>query len=73
MALLNMAMMDAAIVAGMQNTVYFNPRPPQMNNTIKTVTGLPNFPSYTSGHSTFSGSCCNNIGSYYSIKCNQIH
>jgi hypothetical protein len=55
MALLNMAMMDAAIVCWDAKYVYFNPRPPQMNNTIKTVTGLPNFPSYTSGHSTFSG------------------
>jgi hypothetical protein len=55
MALLNMAMMDAAVVCWDAKYFYFNPRPPQMNNTIKTVTGLPNFPSYTSGHSTFSG------------------
>jgi membrane-associated phospholipid phosphatase len=33
---------------------YFNPRPSQMDPAIKTVIGLPNFPSYTSGHSTFS-------------------
>ena len=55
MALLNMAMMDAAIVCWDAKYVYFNPRPPQMDNRIKTVTGLPNFPSYPSGHSTFSG------------------
>jgi membrane-associated phospholipid phosphatase len=26
-----------------------------MNPDCKTLTGLPNFPAYTSGHSTFSG------------------
>ena len=56
MALLNMAMMDAAIACWDTKYYYFNPRPSQMNPEIKTLTGLPNFPSYTSGHSTFSGS-----------------
>lgn len=55
MALLNMAMMDAAVVCWDAKYFYFNPRPPQMDNRIKTVTGLPNFPAYPSGHSTFSG------------------
>ena len=27
-----------------------------MDNAIKTGTGVPNFPAFTSGHSTFSGS-----------------
>src|SRR5437762_471101 len=36
------------------NFFYFNPRPSQMDPSIKTDIGLPNFPSYTSGHSTFS-------------------
>jgi membrane-associated phospholipid phosphatase len=26
-----------------------------MNSKIKTLTGIPNFPAYVSGHSTFSG------------------
>ncbi|WP_431242174.1 phosphatase PAP2 family protein [Flavobacterium sp. P21] len=34
--------------------VYFNPRPCQMDPSIKTTTGVPNFPAYVSGHSTFS-------------------
>ena len=55
MALLNMSMMDAAVVCWDAKYLYFNPRPPQLDNRIKTVTGLPNFPSYPSGHSTFSG------------------
>lgn len=55
-ALLNMAQMDAAIVCWDTKYFYFNPRPSQMNSAIKTLTGVPNFPSYTSGHSNFSGS-----------------
>ncbi len=54
MALLNMAEMDAAIVCWDAKYFYFNPRPCQMNPDIKTLTGVPNFPSYTSGHSNFS-------------------
>ena len=55
MALLNMSMMDAAIVCWNTKYFYFNPRPTQMDPSIKTITGIPNFPSYISGHSTFSG------------------
>jgi PAP2 superfamily len=55
MALLNMTLMDAAIVCWDTKYFYFNPRPTQMNPNIKTLTGIPNFPAYISGHSTFSG------------------
>jgi hypothetical protein len=55
MALLNMAIMDAGIVCWNTKYYYYNPRPTQMNPSIKTLTGIPNFPSYISGHSTFSG------------------
>ena len=53
-ALLNMAEMDAAIVCWDTKYAYFNPRPSQINDQIKTLTGVPNFPSYSSGHSNFS-------------------
>jgi PAP2 superfamily len=53
-ALLNMAMHDAAVSCWDAKFAYFNPRPSQMDPRIKTSIGLPNFPSYTSGHSTFS-------------------
>ena len=53
-ALLNMAEMDAAIVCWDTKYAYFNPRPSQINDQIKTLTGIPNFPSYSSGHSNFS-------------------
>ncbi|MFN5217132.1 MAG: phosphatase PAP2 family protein [Sphingomonadales bacterium] len=55
LALLNMAMFDAAICCWDAKYFYFNPRPSQINAKIKTMTGVPNFPAYTSGHSTFSG------------------
>lgn len=54
MALLNMSLMDAGIVCWDTKYLYFNPRPTQLNPAIKTLTGIPNFPSYISGHSTFS-------------------
>jgi len=53
-ALLNMAMHDAAVECWDAKYAYFNPRPSQLDPEIRTVIGLPNFPSYTSGHSTFS-------------------
>jgi len=54
MALLNMGQMDAAIVCWNTKFFYFSPRPTQIIPDIKTLTGVPNFPSYISGHSTFS-------------------
>jgi hypothetical protein len=57
-ALLNMALHDAAVGCWDTKYFYFNPRPTQMNGTIKTGTGIPNFPAFTSGHSTFSGAAC---------------
>ncbi|QHS58408.1 phosphatase PAP2 family protein [Chitinophaga agri] len=61
-ALLAMAEMDAAIVCWDTKYFYFNPRPSQMNPNIKSLTGVPNFPSYISGHSTFSGAASRLLG-----------
>jgi hypothetical protein len=68
MALLNMALMDAAIVCWDTKSFYFNPRPSQLNPNIKTLTGLPNFPSYISGHSTFSGAAASILGHIIPVK-----
>ena len=62
MALLNMAEFDAAIVTWDTKMFYFNPRPSQLDPRIKTLTGEPNFPSYISGHSTFSGAAATVLG-----------
>jgi hypothetical protein len=62
LALLNMAEMDAAISCWDIKYFYFNPRPSQMNPKIKTLTGVPNFPSYVSGHSMFSAAAATILG-----------
>lgn len=62
LALLNMSMMDAAIVCWAAKYKYFNPRPSQIDPRIKTTTGLPNFPAYISGHSTFSAAAAEILG-----------
>lgn len=54
LALLNMAMHDAAVGCWDAKFAYYNPRPSQLDPSIRTAVGLPNFPAYTSGHSTFS-------------------
>jgi hypothetical protein len=54
LALLNMALHDAGVACWDVKYAYFNPRAVQLDRSIKTIIGLPNFPSYTSGHSTFS-------------------
>ena len=53
-AFLNMAMHDAGVGCWEAKYFYFNPRPSQMDPSIKTQIGVPNFPAYPSGHSTFS-------------------
>jgi hypothetical protein len=53
-AMVAMALHDAAVGCWETKFFYFNPRPSLMDPDLKTVIGLPNFPSYTSGHSTFS-------------------
>lgn len=62
LALLNMAEMDAAITCWDTKYAYFNPRPSQVDPSIKTHTGLPNFPAYISGHSTFSAAAATILG-----------
>jgi PAP2 superfamily len=54
-ALLNMAIHDAAVGCWEAKYFYFNPRPTTLDASVKTAIGIPNFPAYTSGHSTFSG------------------
>jgi hypothetical protein len=61
-ALLNMAMHDAAVACWGVKYKYFNPRPSQVDPSIKTSIGLPNFPAYPSGHSTFSAAAAGVLG-----------
>jgi membrane-associated phospholipid phosphatase len=54
LALMNAAVADAGICTWDVKFLYYFPRPSQVDPSIKTATGLPNFPAYTSGHATFS-------------------
>jgi membrane-associated phospholipid phosphatase len=54
LALVNMALHDSAIECWYTKYNYFNPRPSQLDPSIKVLIPLPNFPSYVSGHSEFS-------------------
>lgn len=62
LALLNMALFDAAICCWDAKYYYFNQRPSQADPNIKTWTGVPNFPAYVSGHSSFSGAAATILG-----------
>jgi hypothetical protein len=55
LAALNMAEMDAGICCWDAKYAYWLIRPYQADPAITTPVGRPNFPAYTSGHSTFSG------------------
>ena len=62
LALINMALNDASIICWDTKFFYFNPRPSQLDPRIKTLTGIPNFPAYISGHSTYSGAASTIMG-----------
>jgi hypothetical protein len=61
LSLMNMAIQDAGVCCWDTKSYYYYPRPSQMDEEIKTI-GLPNFPTYTSGHSTFSGAAATVLG-----------
>ena len=64
-ALLNMAMHDVAVGCWDAKMRYFNPRPSQLDPSIKTMIGLPNFPAFPSGHSTFSAAAATTLGHFF--------
>ncbi|TAG08850.1 MAG: phosphatase PAP2 family protein, partial [Sphingobacteriia bacterium] len=70
MALLNMGIMDAGITCWDTKYTYYNPRPSQMDPSIKTSTGVPNFPAFISGHSTFSAAAATILGHIIPSKVN---
>jgi membrane-associated phospholipid phosphatase len=62
---LNRAEEDAAIACWATKYKYFFPRPTQVDKNIKNSLNVPNFPSYTSGHSTFSAAAALVLGHYF--------
>ncbi|XXT15193.1 phosphatase PAP2 family protein [Sorangium sp. So ce429] len=65
MAYLNMVQMDAGIACWDAKYAYWLIRPSQVDPTIALPVGLPNFPSYPSGHSTFSGAAAEILGHFF--------
>lgn len=61
-AYLNMAVADAGVACWDAKYFYHYPRPIQTIEGFKTILGTPNFPSYTSGHSSFSQAAADIVG-----------
>ena len=64
-AFLNMALMDSGIACWDAKYTYWLIRPSQADPLITTPVGLPNFPSYVSGHATFSGAAATLLGAVF--------
>lgn len=60
-AYMNMAIQDAGIASWDAKYYYHYPRPIQAIPGFRTILGTPNFPSYTSGHATFSAAAADII------------
>jgi hypothetical protein len=65
LAYMNMAVMDAGIACWDAKFVYWLLRPSQADPAIQLAVGLPNFPAYTSGHSSFSGAAATVLGHFF--------
>jgi hypothetical protein len=65
-ALVGTTLMDAGVCCWETKFYYYSPRPQQYG--VKTSVGLPNFPSYTSGHSTFSAAAAAVLGYVFPDK-----
>jgi membrane-associated phospholipid phosphatase len=61
-ALINMAMMDAGVCCWKAKYSYWTIRPSEADSMITTAVPLPNFPSYTSGHASFSAAAARVLG-----------
>ena len=71
-ALMNRAVMDAGIICWYTKYKYYIPRPSQIDPKIKTATGIPNFPSYTSGHASFSGAAAILLGHIFPDRASDL-
>lgn len=71
-AYLNMAVMDAGIACWDTKYYYHYPRPIQTIPGFKAILGTPNFPAYTSGHSTFSGAAAEVLAYVFPAEANVV-
>ncbi len=65
LAYMNYAVMDAGISCWDTKYYYHYPRPSQAIPGFKTLLGIPNFPSYTSGHSCFSSAAATVLAHFF--------
>ena len=73
LALLNMAMMDACIASWETKYHYLVPRPSMLDPKIREPLGLPTHPSYTSGHSAFSGAAEGVLSHLFPHRAEEFH
>jgi len=71
-AYMDMAMMDAGIACWDAKYYYHYPRPIQQIPGFETITGTPNFPSYTSGHSMFSAAAAEILAYVFPAEANKV-
>lgn len=72
MALTNTAIQDAGISCWETKYYYLLPRPTEADPSVTTCTGIPNFPAYTSGHSTFSAAAAEVLGYIFPDKASEL-
>ncbi len=74
-ALLDAAMMDAAIGCWDAKLTYWFIRPPQADPLITLIPaiGLPNHPSYPSAHSCFSGAAAEMLSAFFPAKTDSLN
>lgn len=72
LALMNMAVMDAGISCWDAKYFYWLLRPSMADPAITLPVGLPNFPTYTSGHSSFSGAAADVLGYIFPDQLNSM-
>jgi membrane-associated phospholipid phosphatase len=71
-AYMNMAIVDAGIACWDTKYYYHYPRPIQTIPGFRTILGTPNFPAYTSGHSTFSGAAAEVLSYFFPAEQTQF-
>ena len=72
-AILGTAMADAGIVAWRAKYRYWLLRPSHADPAITMPIGLPNFPAYPSGHSSFSGAAEIVLGGLFPTEAAEVH
>lgn len=72
MAYLGTALMDAGVSCWDTKYFYHFPRPSSAIPGFKTIIGVPNFPAYTSGHSTFSAAGAAVLSHFFPLETDDL-